>query len=84
MTQLLQEVSSVPIVDTLHSLVVADLFDMFIKHLRSDFQTEPVTGLMLIYMKHIVHVLEVGLFSWVTRTWISMHVVKIKANPKTF
>jgi len=37
---------------------VGNHFDAFLKRMRNDFQTEPITGLMLIYMKHIVHVME--------------------------
>ncbi|XP_076442323.1 testis-expressed protein 47-like [Babylonia areolata] len=37
---------------------VGNHFDAFLKTLKNDLQTEPITGLMLIYMKHIVHVME--------------------------
>ncbi|KAK7112772.1 testis-expressed protein 47-like isoform X2 [Littorina saxatilis] len=37
---------------------VGNRFDSFLKRMKNDYQTEPITGLMLIYMKHIVHVME--------------------------
>ncbi|XP_041362431.1 testis-expressed protein 47-like [Gigantopelta aegis] len=33
-------------------------YEKYIKKLQEDFQSEPTTGLMLIYMKYIVHVVE--------------------------
>eukprot|EP00745_Piridium_sociabile_P027320 TRINITY_DN44059_c0_g3_i2.p1 TRINITY_DN44059_c0_g3~~TRINITY_DN44059_c0_g3_i2.p1 ORF type:complete len:250 (-),score=65.00 TRINITY_DN44059_c0_g3_i2:347-1096(-) len=37
---------------------VGNHFDSLFKQFKSDMQTEPITGLMLIYMKHVVHVME--------------------------
>ncbi|XP_025103109.1 testis-expressed protein 47-like isoform X3 [Pomacea canaliculata] len=37
---------------------VGNYYELFIKRLKNDFQTEPITGLMLIYMKYVVHVME--------------------------
>lgn len=37
---------------------IGNHFDHFFKQLRNDLQSEAITGLMLIYMKYIVHVLE--------------------------
>jgi len=37
---------------------VGQYYDHFLKQMRSEMQTEPITGLMLIYLKHVVHVLE--------------------------
>jgi len=39
-------------------LEVGNNFDAILKRFRNDYQTEPITGLMLIYMRHIVHVME--------------------------
>ncbi|KAL8576625.1 hypothetical protein ACOMHN_025100 [Nucella lapillus] len=44
--------------DVTNRTEVGNYFDNLLKHFKNELQTEPITGLMLIYMKHIVHILE--------------------------
>ncbi|KAH3862540.1 hypothetical protein DPMN_025507 [Dreissena polymorpha] len=38
--------------------VVGTHYEKLLKNLQNNFQTEPMTGLLLVYLKHIVHILE--------------------------
>ena len=44
---------------TCNLFVLSDHYEKYIKKLQEDFQSEQTTGLMLIYRKYIVHVIEV-------------------------
>lgn len=42
---------------------VSGYYESFMKKLQQDYSgSEPITGLMLIYLKHIVHVVEVSMY----------------------
>lgn len=37
---------------------VGDYYERLLKNIQNNTQTEPVTGLLLVYMKHLVHIVE--------------------------
>lgn len=42
-------------------LYILDYHEQLLKNLQNTNQTEPITGLLLVYMKHLVHVMEVSM-----------------------